>query len=489
MAYDGSVYGNGTTSSTSGANTITHYYDRAGTKASTNSTIYANYVDAKSIPQKHGKTFKISKFRLILDSTNLNGQGLDGASTSIITTSVIYNNTAYADQTDADAARNADITTIWNASLKAEISALAATAKTTLVIVDNEEAFDTSTLADTSVEVAKDSLAVNTNIVNGTEGIHYTSLLDGMNDTFTVVGGGGNAYGGSRDVGDVSSGMPSLSEGSDRVNRVGVTKETIETTLQRYGNFIEYDDEVMLFSEDNVQMEYREKLGHMAGEVFDDATQLGMLGAAGLKLYAGTATTISELGKADAVNKVNETLVRKVAKQLSINKADKMTSILSGSVKVGTTPVNKAYYAIIGPDVKFDLEDSTLNPNFVPVYKYGNAKNVPKDEVGSMHETRFIETNRAMKYEGRGADVGTNPGMSETNGNYDVFPILYPTKGAYANVGLQGKGKITFKAKAPGVATTEDPYGVKGLFSYNFFYAGIALQPEKLAVAYVTASS
>ena len=67
-----------------------------------------------------------------------------------------------------------------------------------------------------------------------------------------------------------------------------------------------------------------------------------------------------------------------------------------------------------------------------------------------------------MKYAGEGASVGTNPGVQATNGKYDVFPILYPTKGSYATVSLAGAGAIKFKSKAPGKPTTSDPYGVKG---------------------------
>ena len=39
MPFDGSVYGNGTTTATSGANTITHFYDRMGIKAATDENI------------------------------------------------------------------------------------------------------------------------------------------------------------------------------------------------------------------------------------------------------------------------------------------------------------------------------------------------------------------------------------------------------------------------------------------------------------------
>ncbi|OOE36081.1 hypothetical protein BZG00_15820, partial [Salinivibrio kushneri] len=55
------VYGNGT-NSTAGANTIVHFYDRAGVKAANRTNVYGQFADRKSMPKKMGKTFKISKF-------------------------------------------------------------------------------------------------------------------------------------------------------------------------------------------------------------------------------------------------------------------------------------------------------------------------------------------------------------------------------------------------------------------------------------------
>jgi len=47
------VYGNGT-NSTAGANTITHFYDRAGVKAANRVNVYGQFADRKSMPKKMG---------------------------------------------------------------------------------------------------------------------------------------------------------------------------------------------------------------------------------------------------------------------------------------------------------------------------------------------------------------------------------------------------------------------------------------------------
>ena len=55
------------------------------------------------------------------------------------------------------------------------------------------------------------------------------------------------------------------------------------------------------------------------------------------------------------------------------------------------------------------------------------------------------------------------------------------TKGSFATIGLQGNKKIKFLSKKPGEATQEDPHGLMGLYSFNFFAGSIALEPEKMA--------
>lgn len=108
-----------------------------------------------------------------------------------------------------------------------------------------------------------------------------------------------------------------------------------------------------------------------------------------------------------------------------------------------------------------------------------------------MHDVRFIESEGAMMEAGAGSAIpaGYTGTLSNNGTNFDVFPILFPTKGAFATLGLKGIGKVVFHAKAPNEVELGNPYGTKGFFSANMFYAGIALQPEKLARVNVLATA
>ena len=383
------VYGNGL-NSTAGANTIVHYYDRAGIKAANRVNVYGQFVSRKDMPTKMGKTFKISKFLHMYDRS------------------------------------------------------------------PNDAEF-------------------------GAKGYLTARTADEVSLALT------NA---------------SLSEGAGAVNKRSLQKITVETSLARYGEMIDYTDEVDLFSEDYIQVKYREELGELANSRQEDLLQLDMLGTA-TRLYSGAATSIGTVGaeavadgSTDAISKASYDLIRKAVKKLTRNRAKKNTSLVTGSTKIDTKTVARAFYAVIDADVKTDLENLVRGSSYekefawIPVQKYGDAATIADGEVGAMYEVRFIEAEAAVVYAGKGANVpasytGT---LAATGGKFDVHAILFPTEGAFATVGLKGQGKINFKSKSPEEVELVNPYGTTGFFSYNFFYAGIILEPEKLLAVYCGAS-
>ena len=395
------VYGNGT-NSTSGANTITHFYDRAGIKAANRVNVFQQFADKRSMPTNHGKTFKTSKWLHMYDRTP---GDVDFASKGYMT------------------ARTAD-----------EVSASLANA--------------------------------------------------------------------------------ALAEGAGAVNKRTLQKITVETSIARYGEMIDYTDEVDIFSEDLIQTRYREELGQLANARHEDLIMMDMLGTATV-MYAGAATSMATIGAGVAADgttddtyKVSYDLIRRATRKLLRNRAKKTTQIITGDVKVGTQPVARAYYAIVGADVKADLENQTRGSGaeaeyvFIPVHKYASAQGIAEGEIGSMHEVRFIEAEGMVVYAGEGAVppqnyVGTLSITGATDltsateadrGKFDVYPILFPTQGAFATVGLKGKDKITFHSKAPSSVDNSNPYGTRGFFSYNFFYAGLILEEEKMLKVLVGAS-
>ncbi len=427
--------------SSHGQNTVIHYYDKAGVKAANAIAVYAQFADRRSMPLKMGTTYKVSK---------------------------------------------------W---------------------------------------------------------LHIYDREDGVDPDFATKG-----YLSSRSQLDVSNGLANdaaLAEGAGAVNKQSIKKVTIQCNFARYGEMIDYTDEVEMFAEDMVQVHYREELGLLANRRAEDLIQLDMLSTTN-QMFGGAATELKEVGnlpadtEADDTNddrcRVNYDLIRKAVRLLVRNRAMKNTSIVTGSTKIDTRTVNKAFYAIIGPEVKYDLEDvvratgataaDSTEYSYVPAYKYADASNLAEGEVGAMNDVRFIESESALVYAGQGTAVAPAAAADPTyTGNlstttfaneaaviaargataqvwdrtgdtwvnsgattpaleyFDVFPILFPTKGSFATVGLKGHGKIKFHAQAPSKIELANPYGTQGFFSYNMWYAGIILREERLLKILVNASA
>ena len=395
------VYGDGV-NSTSGANTITHFYDRAGIKAANRVNVFQQFADRKNMPQRYGKTFRISKFQHIYDRE----------------------------------------------------------------------------LADAE---------------------------------FSTKG-----YLSARTVDEVSGALlnAQLAEGAGAVNKRTLRKMTVETTLNRYGEMIDYTDEVDMFSEDTMQTRYREELAALANSRNEDLIMMDML-ATGTVMYSGPAISLATVGAGVAADgsedsdyKVNYDLIRRGTRLLVRNRARKNTRVVAGDVKVDTKTVAPAFYAIIGADVKADLENLTRGKEhsveyvYTPAHKYASAATLAEGEVGAMHEVRFIEAEGMAVYAAEGAvppqdyegslSISGATDLSSADeadrGNFNVFPILFPTEGSFATVGLKGQDKIKFHSKAPSEVSNGNPYGTSGFFSYNFFYAGLITQEERLLKILVAAS-
>ena len=294
-----------------------------------------------------------------------------------------------------------------------------------------------------------------------------------------------------------------LMEGQTEGNDYGMEKITVQATMQSFGAAIPFSDEEVYYSEDQRELVYRKDLAMRAKQRTEDMIQRDMLGTTTI-LFGGTANNMGECNK-DSV--LTFDLIRESVKTLVRNKAKKNTTVVTGSTKVGTQPINSAYYAIIGPEVKKALEmigregNSGANEyRYVPAYMYGNQMNLAEGEIGACHEVRFIESASAVFYKNQGATITTpatdNPeGLSTTTTGsgasavtkFDVFPILFPTKNSFATVGLRGVDRIKFHVQKPSQIDSGNRYGTRGFYSYRMFYAGVILQEEKLLKVLVTA--
>jgi N4-gp56 family major capsid protein len=325
----------------------------------------------------------------------------------------------------------------------------------------------------------------------------YVPLLDDRNindqgiDASGATIADGNLYGSSKDIGTITSKLPTLTENGGRVNRVGFTRIQREGSLYKFGFFYEFTQESMDFDSDD------ELKDHLARELVNGAVQLteavlqkDLLAAPGVIVYAGSATspaTITGVGNDSLVT--YEDLMR-LDQTLTDNRTPKQTKVVVGSRMIDTKTIPAARVMFIGseltPVVK-GMTDLFDNPAFIPVQQYGDAGTILNGEIGTVDAFRIVEVPEMLHWAGVGAAEGVNPGYRVTGGNYDVYPMLVIGDDSFTTIGFQTDGKtvkFSILTKMPGRETADrnDPYGETGFSSIKWYYGILIKRPERIGV-------
>lgn len=326
---------------------------------------------------------------------------------------------------------------------------------------------------------------------------HYLPILDDRNindqgiDASGATISNGNLYGSSRDIGNVDRALPLLTEKGGRVNRIGFTRMELRGSIKDFGFFAEYTEDSLQFDTDP------QLYGHMTREMLTAATQIteavlqrDLLNSANTVVYAGAATKDDEItGEGAIPSVVSYANLARMNKLLNDFRTPKQTKIIEGSRMIDTRVVSGGRLAYCSSDVVNllrTIKDPFGNQAFIDVKHYANASKPLNGEVGSIGEFRFIEVPEMLHWGGKGAAVTNNEGYAETDGKYDVFPILIVGDESFTCIGFQTSGKSKFKSivKKPGTETADrnDPYGKMGFSSLQWWYGILVLRPERLGL-------
>jgi N4-gp56 family major capsid protein len=322
----------------------------------------------------------------------------------------------------------------------------------------------------------------------------HVPLLDDANindqgiDAAGATISNGNLYGSSKDIGSITSKLPTLTENGGRVNRVGYTRREIEGTIEKMGFFHEITQEAMDFdSEDDLHANMHREMVNGAMEIYEDVLQIELLAAAGVVKFAGGASIDSEL---DATCKVTYGDLLRLSIDLDNNRTPKQTKVITGTRLIDTATVAGGRIMYIGSELQplFDgMVDNHGRPAFVPVHKYAAGTNVLNGEIGSVGYFRIIVVSEMLKWEGVGADATGDELHYATDDAFDVFPMLVVGDQAFSTIGFQTDGKnVKWKilTKMPGEATADrtDPYGESGFSSIKWWHGTLIERPERIAL-------
>jgi len=465
----------GGSESSIGAQFNTNYWDRRSLIDAAEQMFFSPLADARYMPKHYGKELKVYYYVPMLDDRNVNDQGIDAAGVTLVGT------TYFVSFPRA-------ILSVANADSAAAKTAIDDNVGTTLVATDG---------ADNSAGTGFTAVT----LVGGLEAKYATltaatAVVD-LNVGATLLQAGGAMYGSSKDVGTITARMPSMNEEGGRVNRVGFTRIERTGSLTEYGFFTEFTEDSLTFDTD------AELYSHMsremvagANEITEDLLQTDILNAAGTVVYTGVATSDGEMtGEGADPSVVTYADLKKLEITLNDNRTPVTTKIIKGSQLTDTKTISSGRLMYIGSELQTtveNMEDAMSNPAFVPVRQYADASMIMNGEIGSIAGFRIIIVPNMMSWSGAGDLVGTNPGMAESGGRYDIFPMLVIGDASFATVGLQmgggkksGKMKFRIIVKKPGVemATVNDPYGKIGFSSVTFYHGFISLRPERIGLA------
>lgn len=217
----------------------------------------------------------------------------------------------------------------------------------------------------------------------------------------------------------------------------------IVATLAQYGDFVVLSDVVDMVNQDPVITEATEVLGDQAGITIDQVRRDVLVAGTNVAYASGAAS------RAATINKITGPDLDKAIRFLKNQNAKFIKDGISGSDKVGSGSVRKAFIALAHPDVEFDLEQIA---GYRAVSDYGSQESVMEDEIGSYKNIRFVSSTNCKVF----ADATTvlTGGFKGTTKN-DVYATLILADNAYGICPLAGAAMETI-VKALGSGGTTD---------------------------------
>lgn len=452
----------------------TDYYEKKALIEIAKETYFGQLADVTNMPKNMGKTIKKYHYMPLLDDSNINDQGIDAAGVTLTTTMYevtfpVLEGNPVVTETEASATAIAAINDNIHNSGAA------------LVIAE-----------DGAAETVDIDLLSNTDLV-----IRYATeakaqaVVDEVKGTF-LAQVSGNLYGSSKDIGYISGKLPALSETGGRVNRVGFKRIDLEGTIEKFGFFDEYSQETMDFDTDaDLEMHVHREMLAGANEMTEDALQIDLLNAAGVIRYGGAATSNATIsGEAGSVCEVDYDDFMNLAIDLDNNRCPKHTKVITGSRMVDTKVVNACRVMYMGTEMQPTIEKMVNHFSaqaFIPVAQYADAGTILNGEIGSVGQFRVVIHPEMMHWSGAGATVVADTTYRQTNGRFDVFPMLVVGNESFTTIGFQTDGKtvkfkITHKKPGDAVADRTDPYGETGFMSIKWYYGMLIQRSERLAL-------
>lgn len=248
-----------------------------------------------------------------------------------------------------------------------------------------------------------------------------------------------------------------------------VSKTDVSATLSQYGRRVQLTDVIIDTHEDPVLGEMSDILGEVAGQT----AELVIYNA----IRAGTNVLYlsSNSARTGVNSEVTTVILNRMIRQLSRQNAKKVSRMLAGTDKVGTSPVRAAYVVFCHPDLQTDLEACSGWKN--PV-EYGTYTPLLPNEMGSYKDLRFLASTLYTPFYNAASTTGSGStymtGGSTGTGVPDVYPMIAIGMDAYATVSLAGANAVTPIVVNP-KPSDSDPLGQRGHAAFKMYSTALIL--------------
>lgn len=242
--------------------------------------------------------------------------------------------------------------------------------------------------------------------------------------------------------------------------------EDVTGTVKQYGAYSRITDVIQDTHEDPVLKDINQLNGEQAAETTETLLYGAMKGGTNVFYAAG-----GDSARSDVNDPISLGRQRAIVRFLKKQRGKKHTSMLSGSVKIGTKPIEAAYIAFCHTDVENDIR---ALPGFTPVAEYGSGSALCPEEIGTVEDVRYITSPLLDPFIGAGS-VTLNGMVSDGGTNVDVYPVIYTAKHSYGCCPLKGFNAIKPMILNPGVARSSDPLGQRGTAGWKTWFLGIRL--------------
>ena len=309
----------------------------------------------------------------------------------------------------------------------------------------------------------------------------------------------GLLYGGSASHSVVVGNLPTIGEYGGAVNEVNARSVLVEASIQKFGLASTYSlDEANLGSIQGLIAKKIRDLGEARAEMGELLVMNDLMVAASANtIYASNSATTVDNASVGPKDVLTYDVLRQLATDLKKARTPKDTKVITGSTKIGTKVVGKAYYMYVPTelyDTLEDIKDSDGNRKWEPYESYMDAKgsNIAEGEIGRIGQFRFIEVEDMLRYAGEGwvttdkdegGDAATGDAgianVYETNGKTDVFSLMVVGSDSFTTIGFTGDTTRAVHT-APKADAHNDYYGEKGVIAIKWWHGTLIKRPERI---------